>query len=61
MTIHQQIRERLAELYDEDDAYAWLQLPQGLLGGQIPAVMIAAGEGEKVRNMLQAILDGAFL
>lgn len=61
MTIHQQIREKLEFLYDEDEAFAWLHLPQGLLGGAIPARLIAAGRGEEVFGVLQAVLDGAYL
>jgi len=60
-TIHQQIRAQLLQLYDEDDAFEWLQRPQPILDGGTPLLMISSGQGEKVRDALQAVLDGAFL
>lgn len=61
MTIHQQIRAQLLQLYDEDEAFTWLHLPQPLLDGRVPLLMISAGQGEEVKDKLQAILDGAYL
>jgi hypothetical protein len=51
----------LSNLYETGEAMVWLRSPQPLLADRIPWQMIKDGEGDKVKAMLQAILDGAYL
>lgn len=51
----------LLRFYDYDGAMAWLQRAQPLLGGEVPAKLIAAGRGDEVLQALRQIDDGAFL
>lgn len=60
-TDEQRIHAILAQLYPPDDAMAFLQTPQTWLGGEIPARVIARGDGRRVLDVLQAIVDGAYL
>ncbi len=60
-TLQQQIRAELAKLYDEAGALGFLAAPQNIVGGRIPARMIAIGDGEEVLRALRAINDGVYL
>jgi hypothetical protein len=56
-----EIRTLLANLYDLQDVETWLNSPQPLLESKVPQDMIWEGYGFKVKQMLTAILDGAYL
>ncbi len=55
------IRAMLLELYSAEDAEAWLDAKHPMLDGKTAREVIAAGYGDSVRDMLQAMLDGAYL
>lgn len=55
------ILEALDDLYEPNDAKAWMALPQPLLNGETPNALIARGEGAKVLVPLYQLLDGAYV
>lgn len=57
----EKIRKMLRELYTDEDVERWLDAPQKLLNDQVPRQMIEAGQHERIEQMLQALLDGAYI
>ena len=53
------IIDRLGERYELKDAMIWLESPQKLLDGQIPAEMILAGRAAEVHELLDQFDSGA--
>jgi hypothetical protein len=53
--------ERLADLYEPDEARLWLFSRQKLLDGQIAADLIQQGHADKVINVIRQIEEGVYV
>lgn len=49
-----------AELYTSEGAELWVKSRNEALGGRSPDDLIAAGEGDKVEQFINAMADGAY-
>ena len=56
-----EIAALLRQLYEPADALQWLHLPQTLLKGDVPAVLIRAGRGGEVAALLRQITEGVYV
>ena len=64
MTVTEQdVRDALAGLFHQEHIDEWIGVTfrGGSLRGQTPAGLIAAGDGQRVLDFIEAIKDGAFL
>lgn len=57
----QDVRDALADLLTPGAGDEWLHCRIPALGGDRPAALIAAGEGQRVLDLIDAMKDGAFL
>jgi uncharacterized protein (DUF2384 family) len=53
--------ERLADLYEPDEARLWLFSRQKLLDGKIPAELIQQGHADNVINVIRQIEEGVYV
>lgn len=51
----------LLRFYDFDQAMQWLQSPQRILGGEVPARLIYTGRGQEVLDALRSLDEGTFV
>jgi len=54
------ILELLYDLYSAHEANVWLRSPNNLLGGKTAIELIKRGEHEKVKSIVQGMLDGVY-
>lgn len=47
--------------YTEDQAVAWMKIPQRLLGGAPPSRLLLQGDGDGVLAVIEQLKDGAFV
>jgi uncharacterized protein (DUF2384 family) len=52
------IRRLLADVYRPDGQAIWLNAPNQLLDGAVPADLIRDGEGQRVADLLTALAEG---
>lgn len=56
------VRTALADLVEPERINGWIHGQfSGVLGNQRPVDLIAAGEGQRVLDLIEAIKSGAFL
>lgn len=56
------VRTALADLVEPERINGWIHGQfSGVLGDQSPVDLIAAGEGQRVLDLIEAIKSGAFL
>ena len=53
--------EQLADFYQPQEARLWLLSRQKLLGGQIPADLIAAGKSDEVLRVISQLREGVYI
>ena len=53
--------ERLADLYEPDEARLWLFSRQKLLNGKIPAELIQQGHTDEVIKLIRQIEEGVYV
>ena len=52
------IRRLLTDVFRPDGQAIWLNAPNPMLDGAVPADLIRAGEGERVADALLALAEG---
>jgi len=56
-----EIREMLLKIYKEDEIDIWLLSKNKLLDNQIAVSLIFNGEANKVKQVVQQLLDGVYI
>lgn len=56
-----EIISMLSEMYSGGEIIVWLTSPNKLLDGKTADEMIANGEADKVKTVIQRMLDGSYI
>jgi len=56
-----EIKALALHLFDSSTFEQWMDSPQKLMGGETPRALVDRGQAERVKRVLQAVIDGAHL